>query len=293
MTQTSPDEPYDQADYDRVSAIREEAFKAWDTGRRADAIRLSDQWWDAIPGAKLGHMAEEQAALEMARAAAEAGDTVEARRWLARGREAYGDGDIGRELCGFVEGIVCYAEGDLDKAYAWFKASYDFMGRRTFSDKRDQTYWNFFADRAHLPRTAKKASKKTLEKLADEGDQQQAAGNLDDAIATWRQAIDMLDDTPTDHPMAMWFYASIGDALTEARRWDEADQALNQALAAGGTGNAFVWLRKGQALAELGNQKAALDALTSAYMLDGDEIFDDEDPKYRQLLIDAGVIHQP
>ncbi len=66
--------------------------------------------------------------------------------------------------------------------------------------------------------------------------------------------------------------------------------ALGQALLAGGTAESFVWLRKGQSLVALGDDVAGVEALTSAWMLMGDEIFDDEDPQYRQLLAQHGVL---
>ena len=70
-----------------------------------------------------------------------------------------------------------------------------------------------------------------------------------------------------------------------------ASAALAQeALKIGGTGNPFVWLRLGQSAFELGNAKQATDALLSAYMLEGDEIFEDEDPKYRGSLVQQGLI---
>ena len=58
------------------------------------------------------------------------------------------------------------------------------------------------------------------------------------------------------------------------------------AVTVGGTGNPFVWLRLGQAAFELGMDKQATDALLSAYMLEGDEIFEDEEPKLVNAVLD-------
>lgn len=90
--------------------------------------------------------------------------------------------------------------------------------------------------------------------------------------------------------MAMGTHASLGDALFALNRYEQANAACGQALLAGGTGECFVWLRKGQALVELGQVEAGVEALTSAHMLMGDEVFDEQDPKYRQLLVDRGII---
>ena len=109
------------------------------------------------------------------------------------------------------------------------------------------------------------------------------------AVALWEQAVDQLGPNPAEHPMAMWFFASIADADFELGRFTEADAAAGQALIAGGTDNGFVWLRKGQALVELGSLDAGIEALTSAFLLGGHEVFEDEDPRYLQLLRDHGV----
>lgn len=287
--------PWDQDTFDRYAAMLEEVFDLWRAGRRDDATALGEEWYRDVPDFE--GFPERQSSLQLAEVVAEAGDLDAARVWLGRAREAYGGdraSDGARSMLGFVEGIICFLEGDADRAFAFFKASHDFLGQRAFDLPRHQRYWEFFAERAGIRGTTprKKARTKDLEKLAEEGDQLHAAGNAEGAVEVWQGAIDQLGPEPEDHPMAMWFYASIGDALVELGRHDEADRALASALRAGGTDNGFVWLRKGQALVELGDVDAGVEALTSAYMLEDEEIFSDEDPKYAQLLVDRGVIRR-
>jgi hypothetical protein len=52
----------------------------------------------------------------------------------------------------------------------------------------------------------------------------------------------------------------------------------------GGLGNPFLHLRFGQILFESGDHDLAADELIRAYMGAGDEIFENEDPKYLNFL---------
>lgn len=52
----------------------------------------------------------------------------------------------------------------------------------------------------------------------------------------------------------------------------------------GAIGNPFVHLRLGQAQFELGDMTRAADELARAYMGAGDEIFEEQDPKYLAFL---------
>lgn len=123
-----------------------------------------------------------------------------------------------------------------------------------------------------------------LERLSAWADSRQDAEDYEAVAEIWRSLLDQLPEPALEHPLAMWAHASLGDALFQVGQFEQANAALAQALLAGATDEAFVWLRKGQSLVELGDEKAGVEALTSAYLLMGDEILDDEDPKYQQLL---------
>lgn len=286
--------PYDKDTYEQYAATLEDVFRLWREGRAEEATALGEQWYRDVPDFE--GFPERQSSLQLAEVVAEAGDLAAARTWLDRARQAYGGdaaSDGARSMLGFVDGIIAFHEGDADRAAALFKASHDFLGKRAFDLPRQQRYWDFFNERLGGSRPRKQAREKDLTKLAEEGDRLQAGGDAEGAVEVWQGAVAQLGPNPEEHEMAMWFFASIGDALVELGRYQEADAALASALRAGGTDNGFVWLRKGQALVELGQTDAGVEALTSAYMLDGDEMFEDEDPKYLQLLKDRGVVSAP
>lgn len=144
-----------------------------------------------------------------------------------------------------------------------------------------------YTDDAETPEVPRREE---LERLAAWADELQESGDPAAAVDVLQEMLAQLPEPALEHPLAMWVHASLGDALFELGRFEDANAALAQALLAGGTDEAFVWLRKGQSLVGLGDERAGVEALTSAYMLMGDEIFDDEDPTYRQLLVEGEVI---
>jgi hypothetical protein len=60
-----------------------------------------------------------------------------------------------------------------------------------------------------------------------------------------------------------------------------------------GIGNPFIHLRLGQCQFETGNLDSAADELTSAYALEGEELFADDDPKYFEFLKTKNTLDKP
>ncbi|MEO7589309.1 MAG: tetratricopeptide repeat protein [Arachnia sp.] len=288
-------EKIDKARYDELHALSERVAELWRVGDVDEAITLGEQYWSLLPEPKHDWEWLSQAALFFARDAALNNRPDQGRVWLERGKQAYGGDQASasaQQLIVFAAGMVSMAEGDQERAFQRFDAVYEAGGQRAFEGE-DPRYWAFYAARAGIPAPRarkKKVTKKALEALAAEGDALQEKGDIDGAVEVWTDALDQLPEPAVEHPMAMWFFASIGDAQFEAGRFDEAVDATGQALLAGGTDNGFVWLRRGQSLVELGDVDGGVEALTSGYMLEGEDIFEDEDPKYEALLRERGII---
>ena len=80
-------------------------------------------------------------------------------------------------------------------------------------------------------------------------------------------------------------YAALGDVSYLDGHYDDAVNYFNEALKCpDGIGNPFILLRLGESFFELHNLEKAKDYLIQAYMCDGDEIFEDEDEKYKELI---------
>ena len=116
-----------------------------------------------------------------------------------------------------------------------------------------------------------------VDDLSSEGNDFCDAGQFDDAIAKWSEALDLLPEPKSDWEASTWLWASIGDAEYQRGKLTEARTAFFDALnGPDGQSNAFIHYRLGQCEIKLGNQDNGVEHLLRAYMLDGDRIFSDE-----------------
>ena len=123
---------------------------------------------------------------------------------------------------------------------------------------------------------------KSIDDLAEEGNQLFDDGALKQAITVWQKALGILPKPLNAQSEAVWFQTSIADAWFQLEEYENAYASLIDAksnLSGEGYSNPFVMLRLGQCACELGKQDAA-EYLMRAYMLGGAEIFEDEDEKY-------------
>jgi tetratricopeptide (TPR) repeat protein len=123
--------------------------------------------------------------------------------------------------------------------------------------------------------------------LSEEGDLFAEKEQFDDALTHYHEALSLLPEPKTDWEAATWLYTAIGDACFSKQDFDEALNAFEKALtSADGTGNPYIWFSLGQVFFEQGNKEKAKTHFFSAYMLDGDAIFEDENPEYYELIKD-------
>ena len=121
--------------------------------------------------------------------------------------------------------------------------------------------------------------------LCARGDELLECGDDRAAIEQYQRAWDLLPEPRTDWSAATWILTAIADAHFLHGRFAEARDALLLAMhCPDAVGNPFLHLRLGQSCLELGDQRRAADELARAYMAEGTEIFDGEDPKYFQFV---------
>ncbi|MBW3512133.1 tol-pal system YbgF family protein [Janthinobacterium sp. NKUCC06_STL] len=129
--------------------------------------------------------------------------------------------------------------------------------------------------------------------LSEEGNDLADQGAFSQAAAKWGQALDLLPAPAVDWEAYTWLKASIGDAHYQLCDFSSARDALFDALnGPDGQENPFVHYRLGQTELALNNEKAGIDELLKAYMLDGDKIFLEEEdgPVFLQKLRDVGLV---
>ena len=124
-----------------------------------------------------------------------------------------------------------------------------------------------------------------IDSLCRKGDQFAGMEQYDDAIEKYGEAWELLPEPRQQWPAATWILMSVGDAQFRLREFAEAADLLFDAIEyPDGDANAFLYLRLGQCLLELGQLNNAADSLENAFRLGGEEVFDGEDPKYLGFL---------
>lgn len=110
-------------------------------------------------------------------------------------------------------------------------------------------------------------------------------GKIDDGITKYNEALDLVPSPKEDWEASTWTYTALGDAYFLKSHFKEASNFFYDALnCPGGIENPFINLRLGQSLFELNQLDKSKEFLLRAYMLEGTEIFDDEDPKYFEII---------
>lgn len=124
-----------------------------------------------------------------------------------------------------------------------------------------------------------------VKRLCAAGDAASEYAKYAEALALYRRALALLPPPASQWCAATWIFAAIGDTCSLQGDPAQALAAFDAAMEApDGLGNPFLHLRRGQALFDLGRRDEAANELARAYMLEDEEIFGDEDPKYLQFL---------
>ncbi len=220
---------------------------------------------------------------------------------------------------------ACFALGDYHKAYELIQLSNKKSSGRSFSGAEDLKYLKllklgpeefikqlqgsdvssaqgFKADEkevtcapentlsmAHLTARVDLDSALSLKvnNLSEMGNLLVDSRSYDKAISFFNDALALLPLPIQQWEAGTWLYTAIGEAYYFKGDYENAKNNLYNALnCAGSKDSAFTYLRLGQSLFEFGDLVGAKENLLKAYMLEGNEIFDDEDEKYFNLLLD-------
>lgn len=121
--------------------------------------------------------------------------------------------------------------------------------------------------------------------LSEDGNNHFDKEEWEQAIKLFYEALGLLPKPVTQWEAALWLNASIGDAFFQEGSYAAAKEALLDALnCPDGHNNPFVQLRLGETLYELDDTEGAKEHLLRSYMLEGIEVFEDEDAKYLSFL---------
>lgn len=124
-----------------------------------------------------------------------------------------------------------------------------------------------------------------IEELSELGNAAMDNGDYTKAIAYFTDALNYVPEPKEEWEATGWLHASVGDACFMQSDFEKALEHFRIAARVyGSSPNPFVLLRYGQCFYETGDEKQAANYLLQAYMLEGDEIFSGDDPKYFRFL---------
>lgn len=117
--------------------------------------------------------------------------------------------------------------------------------------------------------------------LCSKGDKLVDDSKYDEALAEYRKALNLLPKPVEQWEAAVWIYTAIGDTYFWKKEYESAIKYLFNAYnSSNGFSNPFINLRIGECFFELNNPDKATEYLLRAYMMNGKEIFGDEEEKY-------------
>lgn len=127
-----------------------------------------------------------------------------------------------------------------------------------------------------------------LDKLAQQGNQYyDNENNKEKALEVWKKALELIPEPNNVYSQTVWFLSSIGDIYFSDKNYEQAFKCFEDAknnISGEGTNNPFILLRLGESAYELDKKELAVENLLSAYMLEGKEIFNEDDKKYFEFL---------
>ncbi|WP_316568832.1 tetratricopeptide repeat protein [Neobacillus sp. YIM B06451] len=124
-----------------------------------------------------------------------------------------------------------------------------------------------------------------ISNLCSDGDSLVEESMYDKAIDLYLKALNLVPAPKTDWEASTWIYTALGDTCFIKGDYKAAKNYLFDALnCPDGIGNPFILLRLGETLFEMQEVIKAKEYLLRAYMLEGYDIFEEEDGKYFDLI---------
>ncbi|MCF6345557.1 MAG: hypothetical protein L3J00_03705 [Thiomicrorhabdus sp.] len=121
--------------------------------------------------------------------------------------------------------------------------------------------------------------------LSEEGDLLSEDERFDEAIKKYQVALNLLPSPKQQWEACTWLYVAIGDAYFLEEDYPLAFNYFMDAFnCPDANDNPFIHLRAGQTAYRINNEEKAVDSLLRAYMLEGEDIFKNDDPIYFEFL---------
>lgn len=125
---------------------------------------------------------------------------------------------------------------------------------------------------------------KRIKELCKKGLEDKGKNDLDEAIYSWEQAIQLLPDPREEWGISCWLFANTGELYFQQKDYEASDEFFRWAISSpGGIVDAHINMRLGQSCFKLGQMEEALEFLFSAVAIDP-TVLDNEPAEYQELL---------
>ncbi|CQR55778.1 tetratricopeptide repeat protein [Paenibacillus riograndensis] len=118
-------------------------------------------------------------------------------------------------------------------------------------------------------------------KLCERGDELLDENKVDLAITKYLSALELVPNPKSDWEASTWIYTTLGEIYLINKEFNIAKEYFYNALnCPDGISNPLILLRIGETLFETQDLEQSREYLLRAYMLEGQDIFGEEDEKY-------------
>lgn len=126
-----------------------------------------------------------------------------------------------------------------------------------------------------------------INKIAEEGNELYKCGDLDNALKKYFEGYNLIPNPKNIYSESSWFEVAIGDIFFDNKNFKEALEYYEKSknnITGNGINNPYILFKYGASAFELGRNSLANEFLLRAYMLSGDDIFNDYDKKYFEFI---------
>ncbi|TWF33657.1 hypothetical protein FHW36_11298 [Chitinophaga polysaccharea] len=185
----------------------------------------------------------------------------------------------------FMLGKALFENGMITEATEYFATAMQASAGRVFEGEDEKYLHVFEGVRSVVEEELPEAIYQQVEVLSEEGNELADDEQYDAAIAKFTAALQLLPDPRHEWEACTWLYASIGDMYFFKADYAAAAHQFYEALnGPDAQAVGFVHLRLGECLYEIKQEEKAVEHLLRAYMLEGPEIFAEEDSRYFDFL---------
>lgn len=264
-----------------IENLLDQSLDAYGNGDTARALRHTLDAWEALPAPKTSYPHSYYMANQCVALYIREGNLASAKQWLdillQCNDEVAKPGE--KE---FLQGQLAFEQGDEATAKTYFTTANALSAGLVFQVE-DPKYAAFMGVQTEID----PALYTEITTLTSAGDALMESESYEAAREKFEAALALVPAPKGNWEAGIWLYIALGDSYIMEKRYKYALDNYTEAYKSGELyNNPYINMRLGQTLFELGDEAKAKEFFLLTYRLEGASIFEDEDPKYFQLIID-------